>query len=94
MDPVTEKWMHNQEECEMATVIDAVETIENMRSYVTQEWNRVIEARLKELEFSGDKEISEESMLEIRRQCHIAINAFFDVTNDMDRAVLNISRQL
>lgn len=78
----------------MATVIDAIETIENMRSYVSQEWNRVIEARLQELEKSADKEISEESMLEIRRQCHIAINAFFDVTNDMDRAVLNISRQL
>ncbi len=78
----------------MATVKDAIETIENMQSYVTQEWERVIEARLKELEVSGEKEISEESMIEIRRQCHIAINAFFDVTNDMDRAVLNIARQL
>ena len=78
----------------MATVKDAIETIENMQSYVTQEWARVIEARLGELASSADKEISEESMIEIRRQCHIAINAFFDVTNDMDRAVLNISRQL
>lgn len=78
----------------MATVKDAIETIDNMQSYVTQEWQRVIEARLKELEPDSEKEISEESMIEIRRQCHIAINAFFDVTNDMDRAVLNISRQL
>lgn len=78
----------------MATVKDAIETIENMQSYVTQEWQRVIESRLTELESEKEKEISEESMIEIRRQCHIAINAFFDVTNDMDRAVLNISRQL
>lgn len=78
----------------MATVRDAVETIDNMHSYVIQEWRRVIEARLKELENSKDKEISEESIIEIRRQCHIAINAFFDVTTDMDRAVLNIIRQL
>lgn len=78
----------------MATVKDAIETINNMQSYVTQEWHRVIEARLTELESSNAKEISEESMIEVRRQCHIAINAFFDVMNDMDRAVLNITRQL
>lgn len=78
----------------MATVKDAIETIENMQSYIMQEWSRVIEAKLVELTVSQDKEISEESMIEIRRQCHIAINAFFDVTNDMDRAVLNIARQL
>lgn len=78
----------------MATVKDAIETIENMQSYIMQEWSRVIEAKLVELTVSRDKEISEESMIEIRRQCHIAINAFFDVTNDMDRAVLNIARQL
>ena len=78
----------------MATVKDAVETIESMHDYLSQEWARVIEARLDELKKHQDDEISEESMIEIRRQCHIAINAFFDVTNDMDRAVLNFSRML
>ena len=76
----------------MATVKDAIETIESMHTYLSQEWARVIETRLTELKNNPDDEISEESMIEIRRQCHIAINAFFDVTNDMERAVLNISR--
>ncbi|MBR3245954.1 MAG: hypothetical protein IKF90_25140 [Parasporobacterium sp.] len=78
----------------MATVRDAIETIESMQFYLTQEWTRVIETRLSALKQFQDDEISEESMIEIRRQCHIAINAFFDVTNDMDRAVLNISRMI
>lgn len=78
----------------MATVKDAIETIESMHSYVSQEWERVIEARLNDLKETPDAEISEESMIEIRRQCHIAMNAFFDVSNDMDRAVLNISRMI
>ena len=78
----------------MATVMDAIETIESMRNYLSQEWSRVIETRIDELKMNPQEEISEESMLEIRRQCHIAINAFFDVTNDMDRAVLNISRMV
>ena len=78
----------------MATVKDAIETIESMHEYLSQEWARVIETRLEELKKTPDDEISEESMIEIRRQCHTAINAFFDVTNDMDRAVLNISRMI
>ncbi len=78
----------------MATVKDAVETIESMHDYLSQEWERVIGARLTELKKNEDDEISEESMIEIRRQCHVAINAFFDVTNDMDRAVLNFTRML